>query len=81
VKYEIKREFIETGKKYDDSHGQDIPIGYIKQWIEIESLKDLIGELEWVYKEDRQFLPTPRLEAMERILKELKRITKPNKLK
>lgn len=31
MKYEIKRKFIEIGKKYDDSYGEDIPIGYIKQ--------------------------------------------------
>lgn len=70
---EIKKEFIETGKKYDDSYGEDIPIGYIKQWIEIESLKELIEELEWVFEKERQYLPTPRLDALERILNELKK--------
>jgi hypothetical protein len=75
IRYEIKTEFIQTGKKYDDSYGEDIPVGYIKQWIEIECIKELVDELEWVFEKDRQYLPTPRLDAVERILRDLKAIT------
>ena len=68
----IKTDYIKIGEKYDDSHGNNIPILKRQVWVNADEFKPLIKELEYIFDNQRCYLPSRCLDRIEQIIEELK---------